>query len=206
MDSVLDYKPKDEDDFYKILGCDELSTTDQINAEYRARVLACHPDKNPDDPEKEHQFHLLQRAKDVLTNEESRKVYDTWRRSGLAVPYDQWVHMRKNVHISMHWAMKKRKEPMLEHHPVETETTTHKEGSQGAASSSSQDVKRDCSTGVEKPPTNESVSRQPQLEHFSFKGSSASHIGTSQQWGWRDESWSTNPPSETLRKFRNYEI
>ncbi|EGT50739.1 hypothetical protein CAEBREN_02979 [Caenorhabditis brenneri] len=41
---VLDAKPK-EPKLYQILGCNERSTTDQIIAEYRARVRDFHPDK-----------------------------------------------------------------------------------------------------------------------------------------------------------------
>ena len=38
-----------KDDFYAILGCDELATSDQINAEFRQKAKKLHPDKNPDD-------------------------------------------------------------------------------------------------------------------------------------------------------------
>ena len=38
-----------EDDFYALLGCDELASTDQINAEFRQKAKLLHPDKNPGD-------------------------------------------------------------------------------------------------------------------------------------------------------------
>ena len=38
-----------QDDFYSLLGCDELATTEQINAEFRQKAKECHPDKNPGD-------------------------------------------------------------------------------------------------------------------------------------------------------------
>ena len=38
-----------EDDFYALLGCDELATTEQINAEFRQKAKLYHPDKNPGD-------------------------------------------------------------------------------------------------------------------------------------------------------------
>jgi len=50
-----------------------------------------------------------------LCNEESRKRYDFWRRSGIAVPYEQWVELSGAVHTSLHWAAKPRKELMLDH-------------------------------------------------------------------------------------------
>ena len=37
------------DDYYELLGCDELSTTEQINAEFRHKVRKFHPDKNSGD-------------------------------------------------------------------------------------------------------------------------------------------------------------
>ena len=45
---VLSDKNK-QDDFYSLLGCDELATTEQINAEFRQKAKECHPDKNPGD-------------------------------------------------------------------------------------------------------------------------------------------------------------
>ena len=45
---VLGDKNK-QDDFYSLLGCDELATTEQINAEFRQKAKECHPDKNPGD-------------------------------------------------------------------------------------------------------------------------------------------------------------
>ena len=38
-----------KDDFYVLLGCDELASTDQINTEFRQRAKLLHPDKNPGD-------------------------------------------------------------------------------------------------------------------------------------------------------------
>ena len=45
---VLGDKNK-QDDFYSLLGCDELATIEQINAEFRQKAKECHPDKNPGD-------------------------------------------------------------------------------------------------------------------------------------------------------------
>lgn len=47
-------------------------------------------------------FAKVQRAKDVLTDDQQRKKYDTWRNSGIAMSYDQWCAMRDSVHtVSM---------------------------------------------------------------------------------------------------------
>ena len=52
---VLLNKVKD-DDFYALLGCDELATTEQINAEFRQKAKLHHPDKNPGDKAAEKLF------------------------------------------------------------------------------------------------------------------------------------------------------
>ncbi|XP_063969162.1 dnaJ homolog subfamily C member 12-like [Lytechinus pictus] len=114
MDAILNDEKKAEDDYYVLLGCDELSTTEQINAEFKVRVLEVHPDKRPDDPHAVAKFQKLQQARDTLTDEKLRHEYDLWRRSGLSIPYEAWCATRGSVHMTMHWAMKKKKEPMLE--------------------------------------------------------------------------------------------
>ena len=38
-----------QDDFYTLLGCDELATPRQINAEFRQKAKLLHPDKNRGD-------------------------------------------------------------------------------------------------------------------------------------------------------------
>ncbi|XP_030835824.1 dnaJ homolog subfamily C member 12-like [Strongylocentrotus purpuratus] len=114
MDAILNNEKKPEDDYYVLLGCDELSTTEQINAEYKFRVLEVHPDKHPDDPRAVEKFQKIQRARETLTDEKLRHDYDLWRRSGLSIPYETWSATKGSVHMTMHWAMKKKKEPMLE--------------------------------------------------------------------------------------------
>ncbi|XP_002730921.1 J domain-containing protein-like [Saccoglossus kowalevskii] len=181
MDDIFNYKRSDEEDFYNILGCDERSTTEQIIAEYKARVLAVHPDKNPTSPAAVEKFHLLQKARDVLTDDESRKFYDMWRNSGLAVSYKQWITMKKSVRLSMHWAVKTNSQPMLE------------DRMQPEGASVSMDTSlRDDNASRSNP------------DRFSWSGPSSafsSYRGTSGV-----EHWNNEPPSETLRKFRNYEI
>lgn len=65
----------------------------------------------------------LQYARNVLCNDESRKKYDFWRRSGIAVPYEQWVELSGVVHTSLHWAAKPRKELMLDYRKGNTNTS-----------------------------------------------------------------------------------
>ncbi|XP_029609111.1 dnaJ homolog subfamily C member 12 [Salmo trutta] len=114
MDNILNCKPEDLDDYYGLLGCDELSSTEQIANEYRVRALACHPDKHPDNPRAVEEFQKLQEAKEVLCNEKSRRNYDVWKRSRITIPFHGWLALGDSVKTSMHWAVRTKKEPMLE--------------------------------------------------------------------------------------------
>lgn len=112
LDDILNYKK--EEDFYEILGCDENSSVEQINAEYKVRARQLHPDKNDGDEDKGKEFQLIQLAKNTLTNPETRKHYDTWRSSGMSMRFEQWMAMKDKYHTSMHWAIPKKKDLMLE--------------------------------------------------------------------------------------------
>ncbi|KAM4607820.1 dnaJ homolog subfamily C member 12 [Polymixia lowei] len=114
MEGILNYKPEDLEDYYGLLGCDELSSTEQIVNEYKIRALACHPDKHPDNPQAVEDFQKLQEAKEVLCNENKRKNYDLWRRSGVTISFHDWQDLSDSVKTSMHWAVRTKKEPMLE--------------------------------------------------------------------------------------------
>lgn len=114
MEAVLSCKPEDLEDYYGLLGCDELSSTEQILNEYKIRALACHPDKHLDNPKAVADFQKLQEAKEVLCNEAKRKNYDLWKRSGVTIPFHDWQALNDSVKTSMHWAVRNKKEPMLE--------------------------------------------------------------------------------------------
>ncbi|XP_027696354.1 dnaJ homolog subfamily C member 12 isoform X2 [Vombatus ursinus] len=131
MDAILNCRMEDVEDYYELLGCDELSTVDQILAEFKIRALECHPDKNPEDPQAVENFQKLQKAKDILTNEESRDRYDYWRRSKVPITFHQWEALSNSVKMSMHWAVRSKKEKMLEEPgPADANNLTDEEGSQ----------------------------------------------------------------------------
>lgn len=73
---------------------------EQINREYKIKALQLHPDKNPD-PNSLDLFRRIQIAKDVLTNESSRRSYDCWLNSRVCIPFEQWQSKRGH---SIHWA------------------------------------------------------------------------------------------------------
>jgi DnaJ family protein C protein 12 len=114
VDEILNYKRKEEEDYYAILGCDEDSTVEQITTEYKVRALQLHPDKNAGDKEAEQKFQLLKEAKETLCDSEKRSNYDKWRNSGISISYKQWLGMKEHVHQSMHWSTPKTKDRMLE--------------------------------------------------------------------------------------------
>ncbi|XP_054655126.1 dnaJ homolog subfamily C member 12 [Dunckerocampus dactyliophorus] len=127
MEAVLNCKPGDLEDYYGLLGCNELSSTEQILSEYKIRALSCHPDKHLDNSKAVAEFQKLQEAKEVLCNDTKRKNYDLWKRSGVAIPFHDWQALNDSVKTSMHWAVRNKKEPMLEAAKAETPTTTQEE-------------------------------------------------------------------------------
>lgn len=114
MEAILNCRSQDLEDYYGLLGCDELSTPEQIVNEFKVKALACHPDKHPENPKAVEEFQKLHEAKEILTDEKKRKSYDLWLRSRIAVPFSQWQALSDSVQTSMHWAVRMKKEPMLE--------------------------------------------------------------------------------------------
>ncbi|KAM8738993.1 dnaJ homolog subfamily C member 12 [Acanthopagrus schlegelii] len=135
MDAVLNCKPEDLEDYYGLLGCDELSSTEQILSEYKIRALTCHPDKHLDNPGAVADFQKLQEAKEVLCNETKRKNYDFWKRSGVTIPFHDWQALNDSVKTSMHWAVRNKKEPMLEASEAEIPVTSQTEDPHAAKES-----------------------------------------------------------------------
>jgi len=63
------------EDFYEILGVSRDADEDEIKSAYREKATDYHPDVS-DDPNAEEKFKKLQKAKEVLTDEEKRQAYD----------------------------------------------------------------------------------------------------------------------------------
>lgn len=120
MDEIWNATLSDEDDYYKILGCDQSCTMDQINAEYKVLAKEYHPDKRPNDPEASEMFSKIQKAREVLGSRDSRADYDKWRRSGLTISYSTWQEKQGHAHVSLHWALKKQPQPALEDSTLES--------------------------------------------------------------------------------------
>ena len=107
MEQVARVYREEEEDFYKLLGCDETSTAEQISTEFKLLAREHHPDKvsDPDKvPAAEQKFVLLKRARDVLVDSETRRQYDQWRAGFKSwISFDAWQRMQGRVHTSIHW-------------------------------------------------------------------------------------------------------
>ncbi|XP_029465571.1 dnaJ homolog subfamily C member 12 isoform X2 [Rhinatrema bivittatum] len=201
MDAILNCKQEELEDYYALLGCDELSTVEQILAEFKVLALECHPDKHLGNPKAVENFQRLQQAKEILTNAESRARYDHWQRSRILIPFQQWEALNNSVKTSMHWAVKSKKEPMLEAPDVNSaDPITNKiEAQQG-------ENKVGFSTERRVQEETKILGRNADEEELvSPKSPSTPSDYETNYWHLRFR-WSAESPSELLRKFRNYEI
>ena len=62
-------------DFYEILGISRDASEEQIEDAYREAIREYHPDVS-DDPDAEEKFKTAKKAKEVLTDDEKRQLYD----------------------------------------------------------------------------------------------------------------------------------
>jgi molecular chaperone DnaJ len=63
------------EDFYDVLGVSRDASEEEIEEAYRQAVRRYHPDVS-DDPDAEEKFKKAKKAKEVLTDEEKRRMYD----------------------------------------------------------------------------------------------------------------------------------
>ncbi|XP_030371358.1 J domain-containing protein isoform X2 [Scaptodrosophila lebanonensis] len=143
VDAIINYRRSPEEDFYGLLNCDENSSPEQIQAEYKVLALQYHPDKNSGNKEAEAKFQQLKEAKETLCDPEKRAIYDKWRNSGISMSYKQWLGMKEHVGQSMHWATPKTKDRML----PETSAPTGASSSGGLSAASPNPAHRRASEG-----------------------------------------------------------
>ncbi|CAG2199074.1 DNAJC10 [Mytilus edulis] len=71
------------EDYYKLLGIQRSATTKEIRQAFKKLAVTMHPDKNPDDPEAHDNFLKINRAYEVLKDEDMRKKFDMHGEEGL---------------------------------------------------------------------------------------------------------------------------
>ncbi|KAJ0404604.1 hypothetical protein P43SY_005562 [Pythium insidiosum] len=71
-------------DYYENLGVPRTATEDEIKKAYRKLAIKYHPDKNPSNKEQaEENFKIVGEAYNVLSNKETREIYDVYGKEGL---------------------------------------------------------------------------------------------------------------------------
>jgi len=75
-------------DFYKDLGVSRDATPEDVKKAYRKLATQLHPDKNPGDKKSESRFKAVNRANQVLSDPEKRKLYDEFGEDGLREGFD----------------------------------------------------------------------------------------------------------------------
>lgn len=91
-------------DFYKLLGVNREATTREIRQAFKKLALTMHPDKNPGDPSAHEKFLQVNRAYEVLKDEDLRKKYDKYGEKGLDEQqqggrYESWNFYRYDFGI-----------------------------------------------------------------------------------------------------------
>ncbi len=69
-------------DYYKILGVSRNADLETIKKAYRRLALTYHPDRNPNNPEAEEKFKLINEAYEVLSDANKRRAYDLYGQRG----------------------------------------------------------------------------------------------------------------------------
>lgn len=91
-------------DFYALLGVSRGATTREIRRAFKQLALTMHPDKNPGDPSAHEKFLQVNRAYEVLKDEDLRKKYDKYGEKGLEEQqqggrYESWNYYRYDFGI-----------------------------------------------------------------------------------------------------------
>ena len=70
-------------DYYEVLGISRNADGTEIKKAYRKMALKYHPDKNPDNPDAEHNFKEAAEAYEILSDADKRARYDRFGHAGM---------------------------------------------------------------------------------------------------------------------------
>ena len=70
-------------DYYDVLGMNKGADETTIKKAYRGLAMQYHPDKNPDNAESAEKMKEINEAYAVLSDQEKRRLYDTYGHAGL---------------------------------------------------------------------------------------------------------------------------
>ncbi|KAI5615423.1 dnaJ-like subfamily C member 10, partial [Silurus asotus] len=92
------------EDYYKLLGISREASTREIRQAFKKLALTMHPDKNPNDATAHEKFLTINRAYEVLKDEDLRKKYDKYGEKGLQDEqqggrYESWNFYRYDFGI-----------------------------------------------------------------------------------------------------------
>ncbi|XP_042301946.1 dnaJ homolog subfamily C member 10 [Sceloporus undulatus] len=93
-----------DQDYYNLLGISKEATSREIRQAFKKLALKLHPDKNQNDPEAHDNFLKINRAYEVLKDEDLRKKYDKYGEKGLedhheGGRYESWHFYRYDFGI-----------------------------------------------------------------------------------------------------------
>ncbi|XP_053265409.1 dnaJ homolog subfamily C member 10 isoform X2 [Podarcis raffonei] len=93
-----------DQDYYGLLGISKEATSREIRQAFKKLALKLHPDKNQNDPEAHENFLKINRAYEVLKDEDLRKKYDKYGEKGLddqqqGGRYESWHYYRYDFGI-----------------------------------------------------------------------------------------------------------
>ncbi|XP_053568823.1 dnaJ homolog subfamily C member 10 [Bombina bombina] len=93
-----------DQDYYHLLGVSKEASNREIRQAFKKLALKLHPDKNQNDPEAHDKFLKINRAYEVLKDEDLRKKYDKYGEKGLEDQqqgggYESWSFYRYDFGI-----------------------------------------------------------------------------------------------------------
>uniref|UniRef100_A0A671NZ78 DnaJ homolog subfamily C member 10 n=1 Tax=Sinocyclocheilus anshuiensis TaxID=1608454 RepID=A0A671NZ78_9TELE len=93
-----------DEDYYNLLGISREASTREIRQAFKKLALTMHPDKNPNDAMAHEKFLKINRAYEVLKDEDLRKKYDKYGEKGLQDEqqggrYESWNYYRYDFGI-----------------------------------------------------------------------------------------------------------